>query len=309
MNDSVPVRALGAREVGERLANDHFVLRTGPFRTAIRSRDARVHDTIMLLYADHLVEPPGGFADFHVEVKRVEGLRGWLKPQAVFELDGARPFMPLPLPQSFALLEWGMNWCIANFCHQYLMVHAAVIERDGLAAILPAPPGSGKSTLCAALVHRGWRLLSDEMTLIVPASGEVVGLARPINLKNASIDIIRDFAPQAVFGPVVPDTKKGTVAHLKPPADSLAAVEHPARPRWIVFPKYEAGSPPQLESLPPHRAFIHLAENSFNYSVLGEHGFDALGRVVDGCDCLNFRYSQLDDAVACFERLLAEARR
>jgi predicted ATPase len=30
--------------------------------------------------------------------------------------------------------------------------------------ILPAPPGSGKSTLCAALVTRGWRLLSDELT-------------------------------------------------------------------------------------------------------------------------------------------------
>jgi predicted ATPase len=33
-----------------------------------------------------------------------------------------------------------------------------VVERDGHALILPAMPGSGKSTLTAALVQRGWRL-------------------------------------------------------------------------------------------------------------------------------------------------------
>lgn len=308
MTPDLLVKDLAVTDLRERLATGRFVLRTGPFTTAIRSRRADVLQAIALLYADHPVEPPGGFVDFHVEVRRVEGLRGWIRPQAVFELDGARPFVPLPEAQSFALLEWGLNWCIANFCHQFLMIHAAVIERDGFAAILPAPPGSGKSTLCAALVHRGWRLLSDELTLIRPATGEALGLARPINLKNASIDIMRGFAPEAVFGPIVPDTKKGTVAHLKAPADSVARLDQAARPRWIVFPQYEAGATATRSPLPPHEAFVYLAENSFNYSILGEQGFDTLGRVVDGCDCLRFRYSRLDDAIAQFEQLLAEAK-
>lgn len=308
MTPPLLVKQLDEEELRTRLAAGEFVLRTGPFATAIRTRLPAVASTLRHLYADHSLDASGGFADFHVEIKRVEGLRGWLRPQAVFELDGARPFAPLPEAQAFALLEWGLNWCIANFCHQFLMVHAAVIERDGLAVILPAPPGSGKSTLCAALVHRGWRLLSDELTLIRPEDGQVQGLARPINLKNASIDVIRHFAREAVFGPVVPDTRKGTIAHLKAPTDSIARLDEPARPRWIVFPRYQAGAAPSMTALPPHEAFIFLAENSFNYSILGEQGFATLGRTIDDCACLNFCYSHLDDAITHFEHLYAEAR-
>lgn len=308
MSASLLVKQVDDATLRARLAHGEFVLRTGPFATAIRTRHKDVVATLARLYADHPLDAPGGFVDFHVDVKRVEGLRGWVRPQAVFELDGARPFAPLPQAQAFALLEWGLNWCIANFCHQYLLIHAAVIERDGLAVILPAPPGSGKSTLCAALAHRGWRLLSDELTLLRPEDGQVLGLARPINLKNASIDLIRDFAPQAVFGPIVPDTRKGTIAHLKAPTDSIARLDEPARPRWIVFPRYQAGTSPILRPLAPQEAFIFLAENSFNYSILGEQGFETLGRTIDACECLDFSYSQLDDAIAVFERLHAEAR-
>jgi len=30
---------------------------------------------------------------------------------------------------------------------------------------MPAKPGVGKSTLCAALAHRGWRLLAELLVL------------------------------------------------------------------------------------------------------------------------------------------------
>ncbi|GAA5163449.1 HprK-related kinase A [Viridibacterium curvum] len=270
---------------------------------AIQSQRENVATALSQLYANHPVEAPGSFADFHVTLRGTDALRRWIKPQIIFEHDGYAPFLALPRPQAFALLEWGMNWCVANYCHQYLMAHAAVIERNGLAAILPAPPGSGKSTLCAALVHRGWRLLSDEMTLIDPATAQVLPLARPINLKNASIDIMRRFAPDAVFGPVVPDTKKGTVAHVRPPLDSVQRMHEQAQPRWIIFPRYEAGATTTMEAMPRHGAFLQLAENAFNYAALGRQGFDLMGDVVDVCECLHFRYSKLDEAIATFNAM------
>ncbi|MFT3735814.1 MAG: HprK-related kinase A [Rhodocyclaceae bacterium] len=299
----VPLQSLSASALRERLASGSLILRTGPLRMAIQSQRENVATALSQIYANHPIEEPGSFADFHVSLRGTDALRRWIKPQIIFEHDGYTPFLALPRPQAFALLEWGMNWCVANYCHQYLMAHAAVIERNGLAAILPAPPGSGKSTLCAALVHRGWRLLSDEMTLIDPATAQALPLARPINLKNASIDIMRRFAPDAVFGPVVPDTKKGTVAHLRPPLDSVQRMHEPAQPRWIIFPRYEAGAATTMEAMPRHSAFLQLAENAFNYAALGRQGFDLMGDVVDACECLQFHYSNLDEAIAAFNAM------
>src|SRR3546814_3330456 len=87
------------------------------------------------------------------------------------------------------MLEWGLNWCIGLHGHRYLIIHAAAIERNGLAVILPGAPGSGKSTLTAFLVHHGWRLLSDELALVSLHDGRLTALARPIGLKNRSIDL------------------------------------------------------------------------------------------------------------------------
>jgi len=184
-----------------------------------------------------------------------------------------------------------------------LIIHAAVVEKDGCAAILPAPPGSGKSTLCAALVSQGWRLLSDELAMIRTIDGRLVPLPRPISLKNGSIDIIRRYAPQAILSRAVSDTTKGTVAHLKVPVDSIARAAEVARPAWVIFPKYEAGAAPLLEPISRARSFMRVAENAFNYSLLGASGFDALAGIIDASLSYQFTYSKLDDAIDIFSKL------
>jgi HprK-related kinase A len=298
---------LSGRTLREKLRGSGLFVRTGPLVFAIRSREAAIAEALPRLYPDQRLADEQ-FADFHVEVRRVPGLRGWIKPQIEFLIDGSSPFQPLPHPQSFAMLEWGMNWCIAALCHQYLVIHAAVVEKGGFAALLPAPPGSGKSTLTAALVQRGWRLCSDELTLLDPASAKVAALARPVNLKNQSIEVIRAFAPDAVFGTALADTQKGRICHMKPPADSVARVDEPASPRWIVFPRWEKGSEAQLQKRPRAASFIELAENAFNYSLLGELGFTTLTKVIDASETLSLSYGRLDEAVALFDELAEAAR-
>ena len=300
------VADLPRRELAARLAGPGLVLRTGPFANRIRSDVPHLLDGIALLYADYPVDEPGGFADFHLSLHRSGGMRRWFRPQVRFAHEGMTPFKPLPLAQAYPMFEWVMNWCVSHRAHSYLIIHAAVLERHGRAMVLPAPPGSGKSTLCAALVTRGWRLLSDEMTLVRLEDGVVLPLPRPVSLKNGSIDVIRAFAPDAVLSPPVENTNKGTIAHLKAPAASIARASDPARPAFIVFPRYEAQAPTSLTPLPKARAFMGVAENAFNYQVLGARGFSALGSLIESTDAFEFRYSKLDEAVALFERLTVE---
>ncbi len=300
-----PLGTLPRETLARWLAQGRLGLRTGPFTFRIASKEAIVADNLRLLYAHHLVIDSPPFADFHVSLERPASPRRWLRPQVDFRLDGYSPFLSLPAPQAFALFEWGMNWCIASHAHQYLLLHAAVLARGDDAALLPAPPGAGKSTLCAYLAHRGWRLLSDELALIDPANGLVHGLARPVNLKNAAIDVIRDTLPEAVLNTPVPDTKKGTVAHLAPPASAVAEVDRPARLQWIVTPRYLAGSALHPARIPRPEAMAMLIDNAFNYDVLGATAFTALADLISRAPAIDLCYERFEEAREWFGALKA----
>jgi HprK-related kinase A len=297
------VASLSRAELEARLGGPGLSVQTGPFISRIHSPIERIAEGIATLYGDYPLREVDGFADFHVHMRRSGGVRRWYRPQVSFDIDGLEPFEPLPQEHAFPMLEWALNWCISTRAHAYLMIHAAVIERDGFAAILPAPPGSGKSTLCAALVSRGWRLLSDELALIRPQDGLLLPVPRPISLKNRSIDVIRAFARDPVISRPVENTTKGTVAHVKAPSDSVARAHESARPAWIVFPKYEAGAATSLEPIARARAFFRVAENAFNYSPLGAVGFNTLADTIDRSAIYDFRYSELEEAIAVFGAL------
>lgn len=300
------VSELSAPELGSLLRRGDFVLQLPPFVVRIRSDAPVVARDIATVYGDFESTSIDAFADFHVQVLLEPWFLHRFEPTVRFFFDGQPSFTPLPAHQGFAMLEWGLNWCVAAHCHQYLVIHAAVIERNGLAAILPAPPGSGKSTLCAGLVNRGWRLLSDELALYDMRNSIIYGMARPVNLKNASIDVIRAFAPDAVISEAVSDTAKGTVALMRPPTESVARVLEPATPRWVVLPKFVANCSPQLGPCPKSEAFMLVAEQSFNYDIHGRSGFDAVKALIDRCRCYRFRYSDLSDAEGIFAELLEE---
>ncbi len=295
-------------ELRRQLAGTGVWLRTGPFSLKLQSRFPYVAKGLAELYGQFEVRSAHeAFADFHVSVNPPANLRRWLRPQAAFSFDGMQPFKPLPRDQAFPMLEWGLNWCVSTQAHQYLIIHAAAVEKSGQVAILPAPPGSGKSTLAAGLVLSGWRLLSDELTLIDRKTGLIHPLPRPVSLKNHSIEVIRQFSPDVYINRASLDTIKGTVAHMRPPRDSVMRQHETARPGWVIFPKWEAGASTHLTPRSQAQTFMFLAQNAFNYSHLGEDGFRVGSALIDQSICYDFRYSKLDEAITAFDQLAANA--
>lgn len=278
-------------------------MKIGPFNVRLTSPIFQVINGILNLYADYEVLEDNQFADFHVRLASPNNLRRWFHPQVLFIFDDRIPFKPLPSSQAYPFFEWGLNWCIAAHANNYVILHSAVVEKNGRALIIPGEPGAGKSTLCAALVLRGWRLLSDEMAVIDIASQQLVPVPRPISLKNESIEIIQGFSPDVLLGPIAKDTSKGTIAHVKAPRESIAKSSQPALPAWIVKPNYIASTPSHLEEQLSGELFMHLVMNSFNYSVLGKAAFETLSHVVGKCRCYRFTYSDLQEAVDVFDDL------
>jgi HprK-related kinase A len=287
-----------------RLGKEGVAIRWGPFVSRIVSRLPELAAPVHLLYQNFPIEPPGGICDFHICVRPRPVRLPWAGKQTEILLDGVSLLPPYPRRWALPMLEWGLNACVYRSAHQFLIIHAAVVERSGLALLLPGLPGAGKSTLCAALVASGWRLLSDELTLLSPDDGLVQPLARPISLKNNSIEIVRRLAPDATFGPTAIDTHKGAVAHMRPPANSVSRHLEPSCPRWIVTPQFAPDRPLQLSPASKGATFISLGENSLNYEILGETGFRTMVRLLDRCDCYRLQHASAGEAVLALEDLV-----
>lgn len=300
---------LSSGELEHQLENSGVWMRTGPFTMKIQSRIKHVAEGLMQLYGQFEVRTPHeAFADFHVAINPPRTLRRWVKPQVNFYFDDQLPFKPLPLDQAFPIMEWGLNWCVSVHAHQYLIIHAGAVEKNGLAVILPAPPGSGKSTLTAGLVLSGWRLLSDELTLIDRKTGLIHPLPRPVSLKNQSIPLIQAFSADAYINRASHDTAKGTVAHMRPPKESVRRQHETARPGWVIFPQWEANAMTRLTPRFKAETFMFLAQNAFNYSHLGADGFRVGTSLIEQSTCYDLKYSRLDEAIAELNQLADDAR-
>lgn len=297
---------LSLAEFRAKLETSGIATQIGPFEAHIIADVDELFEPLFRMYRDFPLLDQQRVFSFHACLKKRRKfiIAG---PKLVrFEVDGRAPHEDLPADQALAVLEWGINLVIALRSHSLLMLHAAVVERGGKAMLLPALPGDGKTTLCAGLVHRGWRLFSDEFGLIRPGAEELIPLPRPMPLKNESIEVIRAFAPDAVFGPTIHNTRKGTVAHVRPPAESILQSATGAPARWVVFPQWTDRAKLVIEEIPKADAFMLLASNSFNYEYLGEPAFCAVRQIVENSRCFQMVYSDLEEATGALSRLADE---
>jgi len=300
------VGSLTSVEFGRRLSGGGLSIRVGPFDLRLQIPIERLHAPLFSLYRDHPLLDGERVFSCHAVLKDVWQLGRRPGRRIRFSVDGMIPHEDMPAEHGLPTLEWGLNLAIAMRFHCFLMLHAAVVERNGRALLLPAWPGHGKTTLCAALVHRGWRLLSDEFGLLRPGGIELTPVPRPMPLKNESIEVMKAFAPEAVLGPIIPNTRKGTVCHVKPPKTSVERAAETARAAWIVFPRWIAGASLALEPISKIEGFMQLATNAFNYELLGEHAFVAVRDTVASARCFRLAYSDLGTAVTALTQMADE---
>jgi len=296
------VSQLPEGDFNKRLLNGGLALHIGPYIYSIQSDLPEVARGVRTLYADFRLADSGAFIDYNVSIRHGSLLQR-LRNQVEFLFDETRPFETIPLGQAYAFLEWGMNWCVSLHANEYLKLHAATVSRDDSTILMPGVPGSGKSTLCAALGLDGWRILSDEHAMVEPGSARIVPLCRPVSLKNESIEAIRSFSSDAIFGPTSRETHKGRVAHMKADLHPRSHDLQPLSARWMVFPRFSTDEPQRFTPRRRTDSFILAAYHSFNYSLLGEAGFEMMQELIDSVECYDLVYHDLDWALEAISRM------
>ena len=274
-------------------------IQIGPVAFRIGSAWKAPLDALARLYAAY-PEPADGLADFTVRLEPEKPWRRFLRPSVAIRGDYILPdAAPLSLAHGLLAAEMGMNLQMALGQKNYLLLHAATVEKDGRALIMTGESGAGKSTLAALLGERGWRLMGDEFALLDMASGDLMPFPRAVSLKNGAIRVMEAEVAADRFGPRLENTPKGAIRHMRPNEMALRRMGEGATPALILFPRF--GQAQDVRGVGKAEVFMRLTQASTNYVSLGRQGFDALTRLVETIPALALDYPDTDTAVNMVE--------
>lgn len=297
------IEDLPAGELGHRLRREGVNLVTGACTFHVRSAIRELAAELATMYGAYPIEEEPCIVDASLRLSMFRAWRRPLQQRVKVWIDDVRPLEALGTDSSYVAFESALNWATALRDVAPLLMHAAVVERDGFAAILPAPAGSGKSTLCAALVCNGWRLFSDEMAIFTDDGKEIAPNPRPISLKNRAIEIMRCRSPDVYIGPVITGTPKGDVAYLRAPRDAVERCRETAPPVLVIRPAYREGELLSIKRLGNVEAFELLTGNAVNYASMLRFGFETMVALVERCGCYELAYSDIYEAIDAVDRL------
>ncbi|WP_425229414.1 HprK-related kinase A [Sphingomonas sp.] len=273
-------------------------LKVGPVGYRLGSDWRAPLDQLHALYADY---PQVDVPDFTIRLEAPWPWRRWLRPQVAIAGDLTLPgAVPLPLAHGLLAAEMAMNLQVALGWRRHLLLHAAVVARDGRAVVMTGESGAGKSTLAALLMGRGWDFFGDEFAFLSLDAAQLRAHPRLISLKNQSIAAVAAASPRARWGPLLTATPKGNVRHIAPVPPGIAV----AAPKLLLFPRF--GYPPATRPLLPSETFARLTQASTNYAALGETGFRALTSFVRQIPAIAVDYPDGAAGVAAVEELWAQ---
>jgi hypothetical protein len=191
----------------------------------------------------------------------------------------------------------GIFWTAAINAHRFLFyIHAGVIGAGEGCVLFPAAPGSGKSSLTAAMTAKGFRYFSDEVALVETANFDVQPMPLAFCAKRSGWDVMARYLPEILRVPTHRRLDGKDVRYLAPPANRVQHTS--ARVSHIIFPKYVAGAETRLVSVSRADALRRLMEECL---ALGTHLtleevrglIDSMSRI----DCYALTFSSLDEAV------------
>jgi hypothetical protein len=146
--------------------------------------------------------------------------------------------------------------------------HAAAVEFDGHAYLLAAESGNGKSTITWALLHHGFRYLTDELSAVDVPALEVHGFPYALSLKAP---------PPSPFGLPAVALVLDNLLHIPVRSMPRGALRMPVPIAGVFLIEYRPGRQhPFARPLSAAEAASRLYVCLLNALAHPEHGLDAV---------------------------------
>ena len=184
-----------------------------------------------------------------------------------------------PSADAWNLLESELGLFAVKRMTGLVAVHAASIALDDKVLMVPGRSGAGKSTLAVAAADAGASVLSDEFTMIDPATGLITGWPRPVRMKH-----------------------EGRIDRLH-----LATTSEPLPVTLLAFVVHEEGAENRWSEIPQAEALVELLGHTITTRTRPDDTFDAALGVVRSCRAISGVRGEAPAAIDSLIRLLAES--
>jgi hypothetical protein len=175
-------------------------------------------------------------------------------------------------------------------------IHAACLDVNGRALLLPGTSGSGKSTLSIALARAGFGFLGDDMTFLENVGGgvRVLGFPDEIDATDETLRFFSELRHLAEQAPLPGWPKR----RLDPAATFGRAPVPVSRPGAIVFPRVASAERSVLRPISRAEALLELVPNVLlTDPTCAQAHLDALGYLIRDSLCYRLETGRDLDAL------------
>jgi len=197
-------------------------------------------------------------------------------------------------------LLWHVNREAIAHRDPRVAIHASAVTWNGRAVLFPAPAGSGKTTLAAALLMHGAAYVTDEAALIDLSNSRLHPYPKPLWMSPRSARALPDLP-----GRLMPEYRPLSRAriYVRPTDIGASVVSAPQRVSLIITPTFRQGRT-TLEPISRSACLMWLATNSFSLPRFGRRGLLALSRLVEDARCYRLAFEDLSQAVELVDELV-----
>ena len=218
----------------------------------------------------------------------------------VVRTDSAVQAMATGLDDLVYYLEKDITIEIQRRRPDLLFLHGAAVEWRGAVAVLAADSGSGKSTTAWALMHHGFRYLSDELAAIDPQTLQVSGYPHALCLKQS---------PPSPYDLPAATMHLGRTRHVPVTALPGALADSPLPLGAVFLIRHDPElTSPQLRRLGVAESSARIYVTALNALAHSNRGLDAALRIAKRVPCFALRTAGLTETCTVIRSAIEEVQ-